>query len=185
MAGLTGGLVQCALHPTCPGIVGSQCQVPVSEHGIQILQMAGGRSGRFFRIHAFVHPRSDLQVVQTGCAGHELPHAYGPSATACTWVKAAFNHGQIFQLVGQSFFGKDLLDHGKVGFCPAKPTEQVFAWLAKEKINAGFDQAVHGQWYRARNSRQLGQHHVFQERIACGVHCSKQRLAKGKNVPVA
>jgi len=168
-----------------PALYGGQRQMPVAEHGVQVLQVTGGRPRGFFRIPSLIHPGRNVQVVQTGRSGHELPHAHGTGPAPGIGIQAAFDHGQVLQFVRHTLFLEDLLDHREVGFGPAEPAQQVLFRLAQQIIHAGFDEPVHGKRNRAGRDREVRGENVFQQRLAHGLHGREHGLAEGEDVAVA
>ena len=87
-------------HAAFAPVVGGQGQVPVAEHGVQLLQVIECRTGGLQHVAALVPGEVLFQVEIFACSRHELPHARSLGAGHGLWVEGRLDEGQQGQLSG-------------------------------------------------------------------------------------
>ena len=98
--GVTGAQSLLLVSGDCPAdaafapVVGSQRQVPVAKHAVQLLQVVQRGAGRGQHIAPVIAEGVLFQVKILAGGWHELPHAGRLCAGHSLWVEGAFNVGQ-------------------------------------------------------------------------------------------
>ena len=85
-------------HTAFTPVVSGQCQVPVTKHAVELLQVIKRGAGGRQHIAPVIAEHVLLEVEVGAGGGHELPHAGGLGAGDRQRVEGAFDKGQQSQL---------------------------------------------------------------------------------------
>ncbi len=107
--------------------------------------------GGFDRVPALVHPVVDGQAVAAAGGGDELPGADGRGVGNGRGLKAAFNEGQVDQILRQALLPENGLHHGNVFGAPAEAARHEAARVVQKVIDVQQNLAVqlHGHAFLA------------------------------------
>ena len=100
---LASGTADGFIHVPRSAIVRGNHQNPVLVYLVQILQKTNCSLGRLHRITALVKKRINFQLVHFSRPIHKLPKPASSRPGKSSRVQGTFNHGQVFQLVRQTF----------------------------------------------------------------------------------
>ena len=101
-------------------VISGDGERPVVEKAVEFEQIISRRVSGLIGVAAFIHPPVALKAEVFAGLGHELPDAGGPGGGYGIGVKAAFHNGEIGDVRGQAFFGKDFLHKRQISLRAAQ-----------------------------------------------------------------
>src|SRR5262245_24839049 len=144
---LDPGLLDDFQHPVLTGVVSGQGQMPITEHLVEIAQIAGRGEGRLFRIVSLVESARLLQPVTPASSAHELPDARGPGDGLGIRVVGALDHADVNQIFRHAFLPEDFSHHLLVPAEPVESDPKAVPTLAPKILDKLLDLPVAGDCY--------------------------------------
>ena len=81
-------------------VVGSQCEMPVSKHAVELLKVVQCCACGFQHITALIHEQVLFEIKVEPCGGHELPHACSFGGRDRLRIEGRFDKGKKSQFHG-------------------------------------------------------------------------------------
>src|SRR4030095_14499290 len=141
---LDTGLLDDLQHPILSSVVCRQGQMPITEHLVEVVQIAGRGASGLFRIVSLVASARFFQAVSAARGAHELPDACGPGDGLGIRVVGALDQPEIDQILRHTFLPENFSHHLLVPIEPAESDSNAVPPPATKVIDKLLDLPVAG-----------------------------------------
>ena len=149
------------VHIAWTAVIGSNHQVPVAKHLIEVAQQVGSSIGSLDGVATLIDQRVDLQVILLTSSQHKLPETGSSHARDSLRIEGRLNDGQVFQFEGYLIGFERLFEDRHIEIAGSQTVGYRSAKALGIAVDEVLDNIIMSHLHHRRHARQTVDVHLF------------------------